>query len=129
MLYERISRSLACHYQTSFLWRTTPLESKLLKCKFVFPSSHQPPGLDNKFSHRFAKMKRPVIFRRCESHFSYLQCVRLQKGNTDKRGAFIFSIWGMYKDGLGARMKKKKKSHTALVLSWLLHHFTHESDI
>lgn len=57
--------SLICYDHKSFLPGTI-----LLKCKCVSPSSHQPTGLDNKFSpERFVEMKRPVIFRCCELLF------------------------------------------------------------
>lgn len=60
--------SLICYDHKSFLPGTI-----LLKCKFVSPSSHQPTGLDNKFSpERFVEMKRPVIFRCCELLFFFL---------------------------------------------------------
>lgn len=51
------------HYQKSALWRPTPSESKLFKCKFVFSSSHQPPGLYNKFSPGICRDEKARNFR------------------------------------------------------------------
>lgn len=117
--------SLICYDHKSFLPGTI-----LLKCKFVSPSSHQPTGLDNKFSpERFMEMKRPVIFRCCELLFFFLPpifTVSIQFKKKKKKkywqagGLNLLSLAFTRRITVREREKyKQARSRATSTLSWL----------
>lgn len=99
------------------LWRASCLNANVLSPPLISPLFWTITYLS-----RFVKMKRPVIFRCCESHFSDLQCVQLKTEILTSRLP-ASSLSGSSMQMHWEDIWKKTITHTALVLSWLLHHF------